>query len=60
MLIAIFVVLIVIMICVFCITLMVASITSDVAKIKQPKSYEQAQAELFKAWGDKICSKNET
>ncbi len=53
MLIAIFVVLIVIMICVFCITLMVASITSDVAKIKQPKSYEQA-------WGDKICSKNET
>jgi len=61
MLIAIFVVLVLILLLMFLIMLMVATITSDVAK-KSKKTYEDAQADLFKAWGDSIiqdCRKKE-
>ena len=57
MLIAIFVVLMIIMILLVLITLMMASVTSDLAKMNKPKSYEDSQAQLFKAWGDNIINK---
>lgn len=57
MLIAIFVVLVIIMILLVLITLMVASATSDIAKLNKPMSYEESQAQLFKAWGDNIIHK---
>ena len=57
MLIAIFVVLMIIMILLVLITIMMASVTSDLAKMNNPQSYEDSQAQLFKAWGDNIINK---
>ena len=40
-----------------CMTLMMAAIVSKTEK-PEAKNYEEAQADLFKAWGDTICNKN--
>lgn len=53
MVIAILVILIIIMGLMVLNTLMIASITAEVTKPKE-KAFEEAQAELFKAWGDKV------
>ena len=53
MLIAILVILIIIMGLMVLNTFMIAAITAEITKPKK-KSYEQAQADLFKAWGDSI------
>ena len=54
MLIAILVILIIIMGLMVLNTFMIAAITAEVTKPKK-KSYEQAQADLFQAWGDSIA-----
>ena len=54
MIVAIFVVLLIIMIMSILAILMMAAITADVAKLNKPKSYEEAQTQLFKAWGDSV------
>lgn len=55
MLIAILVILIIIMGLMVLNTFMIAAITAEVTKPKE-KTLEEAQAELFKAWGDKVTN----